>query len=111
MVSKTILKYFIGSMFIILDLFQAGLHHPLPLACAMFFKIINVIVELEGPPLVQYSTLISSDELEVEMSTKLKNKWVEELANLTNFSKENIKAWTIDYVNFNNNISIIVNEA
>jgi hypothetical protein len=33
---------------------------------ATFFKIIDAIVELGGPPLVQDSTLISFDELEVE---------------------------------------------
>ena len=38
---------------------------------------------------------------------KLKDKW----DGVTNFFEDNIKAWSIDYVNFNSNISIIVNEA
>lgn len=54
--------------------------------------------------------LISYDELEVEVS-KLKDKWVGEFHRLIDFFKDNIKAWTIDYINLNNNISTIVCEA
>lgn len=76
---------------------------------AMFFKFTNVIAELGGPPLVQDFALIYYDELEAEVS-KLKDKWVGEFENLTNFSEEIIKEWILDCVNLNNNISIIVNE-
>ena len=43
--------------------------------------------------------------------SKIRDKWAGEFDSLTNFYEENIRAWTIDYLNFNNNISIIVNEA
>ena len=76
----------------------------------MFFKITNAIVELGDPPLVWDSALIFVDGLEAEVS-KLKDKWVREFDSLTDFSEESIKAWTIDYVNWNNNIPIIFNEA
>ena len=48
--------------------------------------------------------------MEVEVS-KIKEKWAEEFDNLTDFSKDNIKSLTIDYVNLDNNILIIVGEA
>ena len=75
-----------------------------------FFKIVDAIAELDGPPLIIYSILISMNYLEYEMS-KLKDKWEGEFDSLSYFFDESIKAWTIDYVNLNNNISIIVNEA
>lgn len=77
---------------------------------ATFLKIIDFVVELKVPPLVRDSTLISSYELEAELS-KLKDKWTREFDSLTYFSEENIKAWIVDYVNLNNNISIIFCEA
>ena len=48
--------------------------------------------------------------MEVEVS-KLKDKWAKEFDNLKNFSKDNIRAWTVDYVNLNNNIFVIISEA
>ena len=69
----------------------------------MLFKISDAIVELGGLPLVRYFSLISSDVLQIEVS-KLNKKWAREFDNLTNFSKERITAWNIDYVNSNNNI-------
>ena len=77
---------------------------------ATFFKVTDVISKLGGSPLVQYSSLIYFDELEAEVS-KLKHKWDREFDSLTNFSMEIIKAQAVDYVDLNNNISIIVNEA
>ena len=77
---------------------------------ATFFKIIDAIAELGGPPLVQDSSLIFVDDMEAEVS-KLKDKWAREFDKLSNFSEESIKTLTIDYVNLNNNISVIVNEA
>lgn len=41
---------------------------------SIFFKVYSSITELEGLPLIKVSTLISPDELEVELS-KLKDKW------------------------------------
>ena len=43
--------------------------------------------------------------------SKLTNKWVGEFDSLAYFFEDNIKTWTIDYVNLNNNISTIVCEA
>ena len=54
--------------------------------------------------------LISLDEIEDEVA-KLKDKWAREFDNLTDFSEDKIKAWTMDYVNLNNNILIIVCES
>lgn len=54
--------------------------------------------------------MISPNELEDEVS-KIKDKLAEEFGNFIDFSEESIKAWIIDYVNFNNIISIMVNEA
>ena len=74
------------------------------------FKITNAIVELGGPPLVRVYNLIYVDDLEVELS-KLKDKWVGEFDSMSYFSRECIKAWMVDYVNLNNNISSIFIEA
>ena len=41
---------------------------------SIFFKLSNDIKELEGPPLIKGSTLISVNELNDELS-KLKDKW------------------------------------
>ena len=54
--------------------------------------------------------LISPDELEAKVS-KLKDKWVEEFHNMSCFSKDNIRTWTMDYINLNKNIFVIVCEA
>ena len=70
----------------------------------------DVIVELGGPSLIQDSMLFFLDELEVEVS-KLKDKWSGEFKNLLDFYEDNIQTWTVDYVNLNNNISIIVCES
>lgn len=76
---------------------------------AMFFKITYVIAELCGPPLVRDYPLIFANDQQVEVS-KLKYKWEGEFDNLSYFSNENIKAWTVDYVYINSNTSIIINE-
>ena len=65
---------------------------------------------MEGPLLIKSSTLISTDELDDELS-KLKDKWVEEFNDLSDFFEENMSTWTIDYVNLNKNISITIAEA
>ena len=75
----------------------------------MFFKITYVIAELCGPPLVRDYPLIFANDQQVEVS-KLKYKWEGEFDNLSYFSNENIKAWTVDYVYINSNTSIIINE-
>ena len=75
-----------------------------------FFKTSNAIAEPGGPPLVRDSMLIFSDEMEVEMS-KVKDRWAREFNNLIDFFEDNIKARTMDYVNLNNNISVIICEA
>lgn len=57
-------------------------------------------------------TSYSIDDLEALVS-KLNEKWVGEFETLTNFFEEieeNINAWTIVYINLNNNILTIVNE-
>lgn len=75
-----------------------------------FFKVSYDIFEFGGPLLVQDSTLVSSYELEVELS-KLKDKWAEDIDSLKYFTKNNIRAWTMDYINLNNNIFVILSEA
>ena len=75
---------------------------------ATFFKITNAIAKLRGPSLVR-DALISTNDLEDEVS-KLKDKWDKEFCSLSDLFEERNKAWTIYYVNVNNNISIIVNE-
>ena len=76
----------------------------------IFFKVTDAIVELGGPPLIWDSTLISPDQLEVEVS-KLMDKWVGEFDNMSYFSKYNIRTWTVDYVNLNNNIFVTICES
>ena len=66
----------------------------------------DVINKLEGPPLIKDSTLISPNELEVELS-KLKDKWAREFDNLLDFSKDNMCTWTFDYVNLHNNVFLV----
>ena len=51
---------------------------------SIFFKVSDAIKELEGPPLIKDSMLISPNELNVELS-KLKGKWVAEFDDLSNF--------------------------
>ena len=51
--------------------------------------------------MIQDSTLISPNELEVEFS-KLKEKWAREFNNMSDFSKYSMQTWTMDYVNLNN---------
>ena len=70
---------------------------------AIFFKVFDAIIELEDPPLIKDSKFISTDELEFRFC-KLKEKWAGEFDNLSDFSKDNICTWTIEYVNFNNNV-------
>ena len=50
----------------------------------IFFKVSYAINELEGPPLINGSTLISPDELEVKLS-KLKDKWARKFDYLSYF--------------------------
>ena len=50
----------------------------------MLFNVADVINELEGSSMIKGSTLISPNELEVELS-KLKDKWVKEFDDLSNF--------------------------
>ena len=73
-------------------------------------KVFDDITELGGPPMTWDSMLISLDELEIEVS-KLKDKWPGELDNLSYFSEDNIQTWNMDYINLNNNISIIFYES
>lgn len=76
----------------------------------LLFKITNAIDELGNPPLVIDFTFISIDDMEAKLS-KLKDKWAREFDSLSDFYKESIKTQMVDYVNLNNNISIIVDEA
>lgn len=77
---------------------------------AIFFKVSDTIVELGGPSMIQDSMLILIYDLEVEVS-KFKDKWLKEFDNLSDFSEDNIRMRTIDYVNLNNNITIIICES
>ena len=45
--------------------------------------------------------------MKVEVS-KLKDKWVGDIYNLSNFSSDSIRTWNTDYINHNNNISITI---
>lgn len=47
--------------------------------------------------------------MEAEVS-KLKDKWAREFDNLFDFSKGNIRMWTMDYANLNNNIYVFICE-
>ena len=71
---------------------------------SIFFKVFNVINELEVPPLIKVSTLILPIELDIELS-KLKDKCIGEFNDLSYFSKDKMCAWTIDYIILNNNVS------
>ena len=75
----------------------------------IFFNVSNVIKQLECPPLIKGSTLISTYEVENEFS-KLKDKWDWEFDDLSYLSEDNMHAWTIDYANLNNNIYIFIFE-
>ena len=73
------------------------------------FEFFDAIGELGGPLLVQDSMMISLDELEDEVS-KLRDKWVREFDNLTDFFNVNMREWTLDYVSLNNDIFVIIFE-
>ena len=74
---------------------------------AIFFRVFNVVKDLEGPPLIKGSTLISADELDSELS-KLKDKWDGQFNDLLYFTEDNMHMWTFDYVNLNKNMSIFI---
>jgi hypothetical protein len=74
---------------------------------ATFFKITDLVNELQGPPLIKDSMSISLEEMETELA-RLRDKWVEEFDSLSYFSGDNMCTWTIDYVNVNHNISISI---
>ena len=76
----------------------------------IFFKVSDVVNELEGPPIIKGSTLISPNELDIELF-KLKDNWAKEFDDLLYFSKYSMRMWTIDYVNLNKNASIDFSEA
>ena len=76
----------------------------------IFFKISNAIVELGGPLLVWDSVNVSKNELEAKVP-KLKDNWTKEFDSSMKFSEDNVWTWTMDYVNFNNNIYIIICES
>ena len=77
---------------------------------AILFKVTNVIAKLGNPPMIQVSTLIFPNELEVEVS-KPKDKWVREFDNLMVFFEDNIRSWTVDYTNLGKNIYVTVWES
>jgi hypothetical protein len=72
-----------------------------------FFNINDATIELGGPPLIRSSTLITVDDLDLEVS-KLKDKWVGEFDSLSYFYDKNFRTWTTNYVNLNSNILNIV---
>ena len=42
--------------------------------------------------------------------SKLKDKWAIEFNNLMHLSEDDIQTWTVNYVNLNNNIFVIISE-
>ena len=70
----------------------------------------DVVNELEGPPLVKDSTLLSLDELEIELS-KLRDKCTKEFNGMSNFSRDNMRTWIVDYINLNHNVYVRISEA
>lgn len=70
----------------------------------------DVVNELEGPPIGKDSTLLSPDELENKLS-KLRHKWSKGFNILSDLSKDNMRTWTVDYVNLNHNVSVSIFEA
>ena len=73
---------------------------------AVFFKVFDVVNELEGTPLVKDSTLLSPNELETKLF-KLKDKWYDEFDSLYDFSRNNMRTWIVDYLNLNHNVFVI----
>jgi hypothetical protein len=55
-----------------------------------FLKSLDIVKELEGPPLIRESTLLTKEQLESELNI-LKISWGSEFDNLTNFPEEEIK--------------------
>jgi hypothetical protein len=55
-----------------------------------FLKLIEIVKELEGPPLIRESTLLTKEQLESELNI-LKISWGSEFDNLTSFPEEEIK--------------------
>ena len=76
----------------------------------IFFKVFDVVNDLEGLALFKNSMFLSIDELETKLS-KLGDKWDEEFYSLSDFSRDNMRTWTIDYLNLNHNISVSILEA
>ena len=74
-----------------------------------YLKNFEAIIKLGGPPIVKNSTLISIDDLESDLS-KLNDKQDREFDILLDFSEENIKTWTVSYVNFNNDILVFISQ-
>ena len=72
---------------------------------ATFFKITDLVNELQGPPPIKESALISPEELETELA-RLRNKWAEEFDSLVD-SQEMICTHGL----LNHNIYVILFES
>ena len=66
--------------------------------------------ELQGPPLIKESILISPEEMEIELA-RLRYRWAKEFDSLVDLSKDDMHTWTIHYVNLNHNIYVSLYEA
>ena len=53
----------------------------------IFFKVVDVIKELKGPPIIKESILLTKEDMGTELS-KLRKIWDNNFDSLTDFSKE-----------------------
>jgi hypothetical protein len=75
----------------------------------LFFKLVDVTKELEGPHLIMDSIFLTKDQLQEQLEA-LKISWANEFNNLTEFSQEEVEKWLVHYVNKNEDQEDIIHQ-
>jgi hypothetical protein len=66
----------------------------------IFFKLLDVTKELEGPHLIMDTIFLTKDRMQEQLDA-LKISWANEFNDLTEFLQEEVEKWLIHYVNKN----------
>jgi hypothetical protein len=65
-----------------------------------FFKALEIVKDLEGPPLIRYSIVITKEQLDMKLGV-IKSSWVIQFNDLTEFPEDEIKWCFYTFVNKN----------
>ena len=69
----------------------------------IFFKLVDLTKELDGPNLSMDTILLSKDKL-LEQLDVLKVAWENEFTGSIEFSKEEVERWLVRYINRNDEV-------